>query len=802
MLRNYIKIAFRHLIKNKGYSAINIGGLAVGMGAAMLIGLWVYDELSFNKYHQNYDRIAQLMQQQTLDGEIVTGNNVPIPLASELKSNFPNDFKHVVLSSWTTRHILSSGTSKFIKAGNFMSPEAAEMLSLEMVHGTWAGLKEPGSVLLSESVANAFFGNADPLNQVIKLDNELNVKVAGVYKDLPYNSEFKEVRFIAPWDLYVASTDWVREAQANSNWSSSSFQIYAQLSENADVQNVSAKIKDIKAKKADQNELRFKPEILLHPMSRWHLYSEWKNGVNVGGRVQFVWLFAVIGLFVLFLACINFMNLSTARSEKRSKEVGIRKAIGSLRGQLIGQFFSESFLIVGLALVISLLLVQVTLPIFNQLADKEMVMLWLNPFFWAGVIIFSMVTGLVAGSYPAFYLSSFQPIKTLKGTGARTGLATALPRKVLVVLQFTVSITLIIGTIVVYRQILHAKSRPIGYNRENLVTIHVNTPDIHNHFDAVLHDLVKTGSATSMTESMGPPTEVRSANVGFDWKGKDPDLEAEFATIGISHDFGKTLGWDFVAGRDFSKTFSTDSAGFILNETAVKFMGLGRPNVAAAIGETVKWEGRSFRILGVVKDMIMESPYEPVRQTIFFIRPRAGDFITIRINPASDTQKALQNIEAVFKQYSPDAPFAYEFVDQEYDFKFESEERISNLAAAFASLAILISCLGLFGLASFMAEQRTKEIGVRKVLGASILNLWSLLSLDFITLVLISCLLSAPIAWFTMNNWLNNYEYHTAVSWWIFIIAGTGVLLITMLTVSYQAIKAAMLNPVKSLKSE
>lgn len=305
-----------------------------------------------------------------------------------------------------------------------------------------------------------------------------------------------------------------------------------------------------------------------------------------------------------------------------------------------------------------------------------------------------------------------------------------------------------------------------------------------------------------MTESMGPPTEVRSANVGFDWKGKNPDLEAEFATIGISHDFGRTVGWDFVAGRDFSKRFSTDSAGFVLNETAVKFMGLDRPNVAAAIGETIKWEGRTFRILGVVKDMIMESPYEPVRQTIFFIRPRAGDFITLRLNPASDTQRALKNIEAVFKQYSPDAPFNYDFVDQEYDFKFESEERISNLATAFASLAILISCLGLFGLASFMAEQRTKEIGVRKVLGASILNLWGLLSLDFIALVLVSCLLSAPLAWFMMNNWLNNYAYHTAISWWIFVAAGVSVLGITLITVSYQAIKAAMLNPVKSLKSE
>ncbi|MCF0049791.1 ABC transporter permease [Dyadobacter sp. LJ53] len=802
MLRNYIKIAFRSLVKNKGYSAINIGGLAIGMAAAMLIGLWVYDELSFNKYHQNYDRIAQLMQQQTLDGEVITGSNVPIPLAAELKNSFPGDFDNVVLSSWTTRHILAYEEEKFIKPGNFMSPEAADMLSLQMVRGTRAGLKEPGSVLLSESVANAFFGNSNPLNKVIKLDNESNVKVAGVYKDFPYNSEFKEVRFIAPWDLYVASTDWVKDAQANGDWGGSSFQIYAQLSERADMQAVSSKIRNIKARKADKNELRFKPEILLHPMSRWHLYSDWKNGVNAGGRIQFVWLFSIIGVFVLFLACINFMNLSTARSEKRAKEVGIRKAIGSLRRQLIAQFFSESFLVVLLALVISLLIVQVMLPFFNRMADKEMVMLWSDPIFWAVVISFSTVTGLIAGSYPAFYLSSFQPIKTLKGSGARIGLAAVLPRKVLVVLQFTVSITLIIGTIVVYRQVLHAKNRPIGYNRENLVTIHVNTPDIHNHFEAVQHDLLKTGTITAMAESMGPPTEVRSANVGFDWKGKDPDLEAEFATIGISHDFGKTLDWDFVAGRDFSRSFSTDSSGFILNETAVKFMGLDRPNVEAAIGETVKWEGRSFRILGVVKDMIMESPYEPVRQTIFFIRPRAGDFVTIRINPARETQQALKNIEAVFKRYSPDAPFNYDFVDQEYDFKFESEEHISNLASAFASLAILISCLGLFGLASFMAEQRTKEIGVRKVLGASILNLWSLLSLEFVALVLISCLLSVPIAWYTMNNWLNNYKYHTAISWWIFVAAGLGVLVITLFTVSYQAIKAAMLNPVKSLKSE
>ncbi len=802
MFRNYLKIAWRNLARNKSYSAINIGGLAVGMSVAMLIGLWIYDELSFNKYHKNYTRIAQVMQQQTLDGEVNTGNNVPAPLFKELQTTFGADFGQVVISSWLQRHVLSFGELSFTKPGNFMSAGAAEMLSLKMISGSASGLNDPATILLSESVAKAIFKHADPVDKMMKLNKDLDVRVAGVYEDIPYNSEFHELGFIAPFDLFASSNEWVKEAVANNEWENSSFQILVQLADNSDLGVVSQKIKDIKLRKATGNELKFHPQILLHPMSRWHLYSEWDNGKNVGGRIQFVWLFGIIGLFVLLLACINFMNLSTARSEKRAREVGIRKAVGSLRGQLISQFFSESFLVVFFAFFLSLVLALLVLPTFNEIADKQMLIPWSDPLFLASGILFALITGLIAGSYPAFYLSSFQPVKALKGKWTPMGLRATLPRKILVVLQFTVSITLIIGTVVVYKQILHAKNRPIGYNRKGLVSMLVNTPDMHKHFDAMLDDLAKTGSVTSIAESVAPPTEVFSANVGFNWKGKDPGLNAEFATIGVSHDFGKTVGWTFVTGRDFTKNLSSDSAGFVVNEAAIKFMGLGKQDLTDAIGETVTWEGRPFKIIGVIKDMIMESPYDPVKKSIFFIHPKGGRFITARLNPDGDASAALKNIERVFKKYSPDSPFTYQFADQEYAMKFAAEERISKLAAVFTCLAIFISCLGLFGMASFMAEQRTKEIGIRKVLGASVTNLWQLLSGDFVMLVLISCLAATPIAWYIMDHWLEKYTYHTQISWWIFAIASLGTLAITLSTVSYQAIRAALLDPVKSLRGE
>jgi putative ABC transport system permease protein len=798
MCHNYFKIAWRSLARNKTFSVINIGGLAVGMTVAMLIGLWIYDECSYNKYHKNYESIARVIQQQTQDGEVNTGTNVPAPLFRVLQNDFGADFRRVVITSWLQRHALTYGGHSLTAPGNFMSPGAAEMLSLKIVNGSASGLKDPATILLSQSGAKALFRDADPVDKMMKINKDLDVRVVGVYEDIPYGSEFHELGFIAPFDLFASSTKWVKEAVENNEWESSSFQILVQLAENSDLKAVSTKIKDIALRKADPGILKFKPQLLLHPMSRWFLYSEWKNGSNVGGRIQFVWLFGIIGVFVLLLACINFMNLSTARAQKRVKEVGIRKAIGSLRMQLVIQFFSESFLIVFFAFFFSCGLAWLVMPFFNEIAGKQMFIPWGEPAFLLSGVLFTVLTGLIAGSYPAFYLSSFQPVKALKGTSP--GLRAALPRKVLVVLQFTVSVTLIIGTLVVYRQIQHAKARPIGYNRQGLVTMLVNTGDIHRHFDAVLDDLVKTGNVTSLAESIAPPTEVFSANTGFDWKGKDPGLNPEFATIGISHDFGKTVGWNFIAGRDFSRTFSGDSSGLVINEAAAKFMG--QRDLDNAVGETVTWAGRSFRIIGVIKDMIMESPYDPVKKSVFFIFPKDGRFITARLSPGAEASTAIKSIESVFKKYSPGSPFNYQFVDQEYALKFAAEEKVSQLAAVFAGLAIFISCFGLFGMASFMAQQRTKEIGIRKVLGATVTNLWQLLSGEFMILVGVSCLLAAPIAWYAMGRWLEQYIYHTEIPWWIFAAASLGTLGITLLTVSYQAIRTALLNPVKSLRSD
>ena len=786
MLSNYLKIAWRNLIRNKVYSFINIGGLAVGMAVAMLIGLWLYDELSFNKYHQNYDRIAQVMLNQTFDGKVGTQEETPPPLGNALRTTYGTDFTHVVMSTEAFPTLVAFGDKKFTKIGRSAEAEMAEMLTLKMLKGTRASLKNPTAIILSESVATAFFGDVDPLGKVLRLNDKRTLNVTGVYKDLPKNSQFSNTGFIAPWD----------EKDHRGDWWYNSFLTFVQLADRADLGNVSAKIKDIKLINGLNEERKYKPELFLHPMSKWHLYSEFKNGISVGGRVQFVWLFGIIGAFVLLLACINFMNLSTARSEKRAKEVGIRKAVGSIRRQLITQFFSESFLVVGLAFGLAVGLVVLSLGWFNQVADKQMVLPWMNPFFWLANLSFVALTGLLAGSYPAFYLSGFQPVKVLKGT-FRAGRFAGVPRQVLIVVQFAVSVALVIGTGIVHQQIQYAKNRPVGYGRTGLITIQTSTPDIHDHFMAIREELQKSATIVEMAESHSPLTDLFLALADYDWKGKDPNQNVSLGTIRVSPEFGKTVGWQVAAGRDFSRAFKTDSSAIILNESAVKLMSLTKP-----IDETVKLGGVPLTVVGVIKDVLMESPYTPVRPSVYMLNNRKGNFAMLRLNPASSTQDALRKIETVLKTYNPAAPFEYKFADQEYEAKFAAEERIGNLASVFAILAIFISCLGLFGLASFTAEQRTKEIGIRKVLGASVGNLWGLLSKDFVYLVLIAFGIAIPIAYYFLSNWLQKYEYRTEISWWIFAVSGAGTLVITLLTVSYQAIKAALMNPVKSLRSE
>lgn len=793
MIKNYLKTAWRNLVKNKVHSFINITGLSVGMAVAMLIGLWIWDELSFDKNHENYGSIAKVIQNVTNNGEVQTWESVPYPLAAELRKNYGSDFKHVVMTAGMGDHLVTYDNKKITKKGCYMEADGPEMFTLQMLQGNRDALKDPTSVILSASTAKAYFGDADPMNKTLKIDNQIIAKVAGVYKDMPQNATFANLGFIGSWEMFYNSNDLKSMKEP---WRPNFCDLYVQMAKNADMAVVSLKIRDAKLRNVSAVLAKKKPALFLHPMNKWHLYDDFKDGKNIGGRIQYVWMFGIIGVFVLLLACINFMNLSTAKSEKRAKEVGIRKAIGSLRGQLVYQFFSESLLCVLIAFLLAVVFVQLSLPYFNEVSEKQVTILWNNPLFWLLTIGFTLLTGLIAGSYPAFYLSSFQPIKVLKGS-FRVGRFAAIPRKVLVVVQFSVSVTLIIGTVIVFRQIQFAKDRPVGYTRDGLLSIYVGTDKIHKNYEAVKDELLKTGAVIAMAEGDVAPTQSAGSTSAIEWKGKDPNLSVDFQQASVSAEYGKTIGWQFLGGRDFSNQFLTDSSAVVINEAAVKFMGLKNP-----VNDYITFYGSSLKIIGVIKDIIVDSPYGQVKPSVFFFKKEAGSTVLLKLNPRISVARAIESIGPVFKQFNPEQPFQYNFVDEVYARKFGNEQRIGKLAAFFASLAIMISCLGLFGMASFMAEQRVKEIGVRKVLGASVFNLWSLLSTDFIGLILISLLIASPLAWYLMHGWLQNFDYRSAISVWIFIVTGLGAVVITLLTVSFQSIKAALANPIKSLKTE
>ncbi len=794
MIKNYFKLSWRNLIKNKGYSAINIGGLAVGMAVAMLIGLWVYDELTFNQYHKNYDRIAQVMQTATFNGEKDAQTANPALMGPELRNKYGSNFKYVTQASWPGGHLLSVGDKHISQDGLFFEPDAPEMLSLKMLKGTRAGLKDPYSIMLSASAARAVFGNEDPMNKVIKLDRNADVKVTGVYEDIPDNSNFRNLKIIMPWELWLIQNTWAKTL--DDPWGSNFSQTFVQIADNADMAKVSEKIKNTKLDNVSKEEAKYEWAVFLHPMSKWNLYNEFKKGVNVGGNIQYVWLFGIIGVFVLVLACINFMNLATARSEKRAKEVGIRKTVGSIRWQLIKQFFAESYLVVLLSFVLCLILVALLIPLFNDVSGKKLTIPWASPVFWLFNIGFILITGMLSGSYPALYLSSFQPLKVLKGT-FRVGKFASIPRKVLVVTQFTVSVMLIIGTIIVYQQIQHAKARPIGYSKNGLISLGME-PEIREHFDAIRTELKTSNAIEEMAASNSPLTQVWNTNGGFEWEGKDPNMAVDFPNNTISPEFGKTVHWKIKEGRDFRRDLATDSLAFVINESAVRFLGFKNP-----VGTILRWNKQPYTIIGVVNDIMQESPFYPVRPTIYHIENYNNMFnVILKLNPQQNAKQSLSSIEKIWKKYTPTVPFHYVFIDEEFGNKFRSEERIGKLASYFAILAIFISCLGLFGMASFVAEQRTKEIGIRKVLGASVLNLWQLLSKEFVVLVLLSCFIATPIAWYYLNSWLGNYDYKVGISWQVFALAAVVALAITLLTVSFQAIKAAIANPVKSLRTE
>lgn len=795
MLKNYIKIAWRNMLANKVYSSLNIIGLAAGMAVALITGLWVFHEYSYDNALPDAGRLFQVKVNFTSkhDG-IHTQNAISLPTADALRTQFP-EIKYVAEADWNQEHSLIVGDKKIYQKGMGVGADFLKMFQFKLLKGSAGSvLKNTYSIVLTQATAKALFGDADPIDKTIKIDNSQSLRVTGIIADVPGNSSFS-FHYLFPFSYLETTYDRIKAARTK--WTNNSFQIFAMLQPNANQAMVNAGIKNIIGKNSDIMRTS-KPVLFLYPLKKWHLFTEFENGQPAGGFIDYVRMFTLIGVLVLLIACINFMNLATARSEKRAREIGVRKAVGSQRKDLVFQFLTESVLMSLLSFVLAMLMVQLTLPSFNSLTGSEIHIPYGNAIFWLLMGSYVLITGLVAGSRPAFYLSSFNPVKVLKG-GVKLGRAAALPRKILVVTQFSCSIALIISTVIIYEQIEHAKSRPSGYSSDRLVMSDMSD-DLNNHYDALKNDLMQTGLVQNVTRASSPVTDIYSHTSLDSWPGKAAgDESVNVATFLVDDNYFKTTSMQLLAGHGFSADYKADTMNVILNEAAVKRMGLKDP-----INAQISWNNHpeyKLRVIGVVKNAIMDSPFTPVMPGIF-AHGQWGSVAMYRLKPNVNTQEAIAIIGKLFDKYNPAYPFSFQFADDEYNNKFHLEVLVGKLAGVFAGLAILISCLGLFGLAAYMAEQRTKEIGIRKVMGASVSQLWVLLSTDFVLLVMISCVIASPVAWYFLHNWLQKYNYHISINLGVFVLSALAAIGITLLTISFQAIRAAIANPVKSLRSE
>lgn len=788
MLINFLKVAWRNLLRGKGFTLINITGLAAGMAAALLILLWVQNELSYDRTYANSDRLYQGWNREHTPQGVQSWNITPSPLAAALKKDYP-EVERACRLGWDESLLFAIGDKKIDLNGAAADTDFLPMFGLPLIEGdAHTALNDPNDIVLTQKTARALFGDADAMGKTLRINNQYDYIVSGVMKDLPNNTQF-DFEYLLPWKFLV----WTN--QDDSDWDHNDTHTYVLLRPHADIAALNTKIRSIYQQHVKDVNVN---EAFLYPVSRLHLYSNFENGVPVGGRIETVRVFLLIAVFILLIACINFMNMSTARSERRAKEVGIRKVSGALRGSLIAQFLGESILLSTISGAIALLLVQACLPSFNLLTNKQLVVGYANPVFWLSFAGFILFTGILAGSYPAFFLSAFRPVSVLKGHFKKAH-ALISPRKVLVILQFTFAIILIISTLIIRQQVQYAQSRETGYDKDNMVWTYLSG-NVARDYDLIRHELLDKGIATAVTKSSAPLSTTWSA-ASADWKGKDPNDRTEFNFFNEDGGIVKTAGLQLLQGRDIdTKQYPTDSTAVLLNEAAVKAMGFKDP-----IGQVIDrgaW-GVDWHVIGVVKDFILESPFDKIRPMIIQ-GPKANWFnlMHIRLNGANPTAQNLAEMGKIFSRYNPEYPFEYHFIDQEYARKFSDEQTTATLTALFAGLTILISCLGLFGLAAYMAEARIKEIGVRKVLGASVGGIVALLSGDFVRLILIALLVASPIAWWSMNKWLEGFAYHMAIPWWIFLAAGTIAVLIALATVSYQAVKAALANPASSLRSE
>jgi putative ABC transport system permease protein len=786
MVKSYLVVALRNLQKNKAFSFLNISGLAIGMASAVLILLWVQNEISYDRFHKNKDSIYEAWNRGQMDDKIQCWESTPQILGPTLKKDYPEvDMLARTVKTWK---VVSVADKKFSTESMIVDPEFLKIFSFRFARGNGnTALESPNAVVITQKMAKRMFGDQDPMNKILRVDT-MNYFVSGIMEDLPPNTRFS-FDYLVNWNM-IKALGWEDQI-----WENNFVNTFILLKPETNPEIFGNKIRTISQV---HSKGVVKEEIFLHPLAKWHLYSRFENGKASGGEIETVRLFMVIAAFILLIACINFMNLSTARSEKRAKEVGIRKVSGAHQSALIMQFLGESLFISTISGIIGLLLVQVFLLSFNLIIGKTLTLPYSNVFFWLYALLFVLLTGLLAGSYPAFFLSSFKPVSVLKGK-FKNAQSLVTPRRILVVLQFSFAIILIISTLVVVQQIKYAQQRDSGYNKTQLL-YHYTTGSINQKYAMMKAELLRSGLVTMVNRTSWPLTQIWSDTWDLVWQGKSPYDKTDFDRFSADENLVNLAGLKLISGRDMDPAkYPTDSTAALLNEAAVKTMAFKNP-----LGQLVRDDQKTYHIVGVVKNFILSSPFDPVKPMMIEGAGSQSGFnvMNMKLVAGTHVQSNLNKIEQIFKKYNPDYPFEYHFVDQDYAMKFDDTRRTATLSALFAGLTILISCLGLFGLASFMAVQRTKEIGVRKVLGASVLNLWKMLSKDFVLLVFFSLCIAVPAAYYFMNHWLAQFPYRTALSWWIFASAGLGAMAITLITVSYHSIIAALANPVNSLRSE
>ncbi len=790
MIKNYFKIAWRNLWKSKTFSAINILGLALGMTCSLLIFLWVQDERNVDAFHTNSETLYTLYERQYYDGKIESGYYTPGVLAEEMKKVLP-EVQFAANKGWNDYSTFSVGEKIIKQEGTWAGKDYFKMFTFPLLQGSKeTALSSPESIAISKNMANNLFGSPEnAINQTLRYENYKDFKVTAVFENIKKNSSMK-FEYVLNWQFFLDTHAWANDFSNNGP------QTYIKLHTNANLVEFENRIKNfLDSYNKDQSD-SFRIELGLQRYDEMYLNSNFDNGVISGGRIEYVRLFSIVAIFILLIACINFMNLTTARSTKRAKEIGIRKVVGALRGSLIRQFITEAMLITFLAVIIALVLTIALLPIFNTLTGKSMQPPYEQASFWIGLIALTLITGFVSGSYPAFLLSSFKPIAVLKGK-LKFGFGAIWFRKGLVVFQFVLSILLIAGMVVVSWQVDYIQTKNLGYVKNNLIFIPLEG-DLVKKYSVFEDEANKISGITSISRVSQRPVEIENGTGGIDWDGKDPNTLSMFTYMAVDYNFVETMQLQILKGRDFSKEFATDSVGYIINESALAKIGYDNP-----IEKRLSQWGAEGKIIGLAKDFHFNSLRVPIEPLIIrFGKTNDYSYIIVRSEPGK-TSQALSGLEVLYNKLNPKFPFSHQFADDEYASLYTSEKVIGKLSNYFAFLAIFISCLGLLGLVIFTAQQRTKEIGIRKVLGASIQSLFTLLSKDFLALIAVAFIIAIPVAFWATQNWLENFVYRAPINWFIvFSIAGIAVLIISLLTISYQAMKSAIANPVKSLRTE